>query len=68
MCQINVLLEKDNRQEMIMEQVTRLEVFPESIRVTSLFEEPKLVPDVKIREIDFLDGIVTLVPARDKNE
>ncbi|MCK5228972.1 MAG: CooT family nickel-binding protein [Desulfobulbaceae bacterium] len=66
MCQINVLLKKKDREEMLMEQVTRLEVLPEGIRIASLFEEPKLVPDVAIREIDFLDGAVILVPARDK--
>lgn len=67
MCQINVLLKKkDAEEEIIMEQVTRLEVLPESIRIASLFEEPKLVPGVAILEIDFLGGTVTLVPARDK--
>ena len=64
MCQINVLLKQDDNQKMIMEQVTKLEILPEGIRLASLFEEPQLIKDVELREIDFLDGTVTLIPSR----
>ncbi|MDA8163562.1 MAG: CooT family nickel-binding protein [Desulfobacteraceae bacterium] len=59
MCQMKVLLEQDGRQEMIAENVTFLEATPEGMRVSTLFEEPRLVKGA-LRSIDFLAGKVTL--------
>lgn len=60
MCQMKVLLEKDGRQETILENVTFLEKTPEGMRISTLFEEPRLVQGV-LKSIDFLAGKVTLV-------
>lgn len=68
MCQISAMLDKDGRQEKIMEQVTRLEVTAEGIVLRSLFEEPRLLTAVKLKEIDFLGGRLTLVAANAQEE
>ena len=56
MCQIRVVLEAKGEQETIMEDVTKLQITQEGIVVSSLFEDPKLVPGVKVKEIDFLNN------------
>ena len=60
MCQMNVVLEHDGEQEKIMDNVTHLEVTGEGVFVSTLFEEPKLVKSAWVKNIDFLDGTVTL--------
>ena len=60
MCQMNVVLEHDGEQEKIMENVTHLAVTNEGVLVSALFEEPKLVKSAWVKNIDFLDGKVTL--------
>ena len=60
MCQMSVVLEREDGQEKIMDNVTHLEVTGEGILVSTLFEEPKLVKSAWVKNIDFLDGKVTL--------
>jgi len=60
MCQMNVVLEHDGEQEKIMANATHLEVTGEGVFVSTLFEEPKLVKSAWVKNIDFLDGTVTL--------
>lgn len=60
MCQMTVLLESNGQSEVIMENVTRLEVTPEGIRVSTMFEEPRLVSGGQVKTIDFLDGRAVL--------
>ena len=60
MCQMNVVLEQDGLLEKIMENVTHLAVTGEGVLVSTLFEEPKLVKSAWVKNIDFLDGTVTL--------
>ena len=60
MCQMNVVLEHGGEQEKIMENATRLEVTGEGVLVSTLFEEPKLVKSAWVKDIDFLNGTVTL--------
>jgi predicted RNA-binding protein len=57
---MNVVLEQDGKLEKIMENVTHLAVTGEGILVSALFEEPKLVKSAWVKNIDFLDGTVTL--------
>ena len=59
---MSVVLEQAGQQEKIMENVTRLEMTPEGVSVSTLFEEPKLVPAAHVKKIDFLGGTVVLVP------
>jgi predicted RNA-binding protein len=56
MCQMKIMQEKDGQQELVMEDVSQLEVVEEGIRISTLFEEPKLIPGVTIKTIDFLSG------------
>ncbi|KPJ98488.1 MAG: hypothetical protein AMJ60_08030 [Desulfobacterales bacterium SG8_35] len=60
MCQMNVVLDHDGEQENIMNNVTLLEVTDEGVLVSTLFEEPKLVKSAWVKNIDFLNGRVTL--------
>jgi len=60
MCQMNVVLEHDGKQDKIMENVTRLEVTGEGVLVSAFFEDPKLVKSAWVKSIDFLGGTVTL--------
>lgn len=63
MCQISVFVEEEGKREMVMENVTGLEVTPGGLVLSAFFEEPKTLPDVVISRIDFLGGKVIL--ARD---
>ncbi len=60
MCQMKVMLDKEGQQELVMEDVTQLEVSEEGIRVSTFFEEPKVVSGVAVKKIDFMSGTVTL--------
>ena len=60
MCQMSVVLDNNGEQEKIMDNVTHLEVTPEGVVVSTLFEEPKLVKSAWVKDIDFLSGKVTL--------
>jgi predicted RNA-binding protein len=53
---MKIMQEKDGQQELVMEDVSQLEVVEEGIRISTLFEEPKLIPGVTIKTIDFLAG------------
>lgn len=63
MCQTNVILIKEGQSERIMEGIAKLEVLADGIRISTLFDPPKELPAVRLKEINFTDGIVTLVAA-----
>ena len=56
MCQMKIMLDKEGIQELVMEDVAHLEVVEEGIKISTLFEEPRLIPNVVIKTIDFLSG------------
>ncbi len=60
MCQISAIMERDGREETLMEGVTALEVTDDGILLSTFFEEPKLVAGAVIRRIDFLGGRLVL--------
>ena len=60
MCQMSVVVEEEGIEEMIMENVTRLQVSGSTIEVSAFFEEPLKVEAVFIHTIDFLGGKVIL--------
>jgi predicted RNA-binding protein len=60
MCQTNVLMVKNGEEELLLENVTKLEVLDDGLKVTSLFEGTKELIDVTIRSIDFAGGKVYL--------
>tara|TARA_B100001964_G_scaffold159067_1_gene174720 strand:- start:428 stop:610 length:183 start_codon:yes stop_codon:yes gene_type:complete len=53
---MKIMQDKDGQQELVMEDIAQLEVVEEGIRISTLFEEPKLIPGVTIKTIDFLAG------------
>ncbi len=60
MCQMKVVMDRDGQQELVMEDVTQLEVAEDGIKVSTFFEEPKIVSGAVVKTIDFLSGQVTL--------
>lgn len=60
MCQMSVLLEKGDTPEIVMENVSQLEVTDDGVKVSTLFEEPKVITNVQVTRIDFLNGKVFL--------
>ena len=60
MCQMSVVVEDEGVEEMVMENVTRLQVSGTTIEVSAFFEEPRKVEAVFIQSIDFLGGKVVL--------
>ena len=54
MCQMSVLLDKGDIPEIVMENVSQLEVTDDGVKVSTLFEEPKTIPDVIVTRIDFM--------------
>ncbi len=60
MCQTNAVLEKDGGEELLLENVTKLEVAEEGLRITTLFEGTTSWPKTAIRSIDFAAGKVYL--------
>ena len=62
MCQISAIMAEGGREETIMEGVTALEVTDDGIRLSTFFEEPKLLRGAVIRRIDFLGGRLVLEP------
>ncbi len=53
-------MEKDGGLELLLENVTDLEVLKDSLKITTLFEGTKSWPGVAIRRIDFSAGKVYL--------
>lgn len=60
MCQMNVLLESEGREEQVMEGASLLEAVPGGVRLSSLFDPPRLIPGVQVVKIDFLNSRVIL--------
>ncbi len=60
MCQTSAIMDKNGGQELLLENVTNLEVLSDSLQITTLFEGTKSWPGVAIRSIDFSAGKVYL--------
>jgi len=60
MCQMSIILEQNGAEETILKNAAKLIVREDGIEVSALFEEPKLIKDAVLHEIDFLDGTVKL--------
>jgi predicted RNA-binding protein len=63
-----VLVEKDNKTEKILEEVIKVEIMNNGIMVSSYFEEPKFIDNVRIKEIDCLGSTVTLLEMEKKSD
>ena len=62
MCQMRVILETKTGPELIMEEVSGLEVQPEGVVLMSLFDEPRMIVGTSVQKIDFMATLVTLSP------
>ena len=60
MCQMSIILEQDGAEETVLKNAAKLIVREEGIEVSALFDEPKIIKNAVLREIDFLDGKVKL--------
>lgn len=60
MCQTSVVMEQGGSEELLLENVTALEVIEGGLSITTLFEGQKDFSGVAIRRIDFNDGKVFL--------
>lgn len=60
MCQTRVVLEKSGDEEMLLDNVTGLEVSGDRVSITTLFEGAREYTQVEIAKIDFSAGKVTL--------
>ncbi len=60
MCHMKVVMDENGKEDVIMENVTRLQVSGTAIEVVAFFEAPIKVEEVFIQTIDFLGGKVVL--------
>lgn len=60
MCQMRVVTEKNGEEEVMLENVTSIDVLEKGIAVTTLFEGSKEITGAVIRRMDFLAGKVFL--------
>ena len=60
MCQMNVMMDKEGQQELVMEDVTQLDVVEGGIKISTFFDEPKLIPGAVVKTIDFISGTTVL--------
>ena len=65
MCQLRAVIEKDGKQETVMESITALEVVDDGVVLSTFFEDPKRIAGVAIQRIDFLGGAVVLKGSTD---
>ena len=57
---MSIMLEKGGQSEKIMDNVAKLEITDKGVQINTLFEPPQLLAGARLKEIDFLDGVVTL--------
>ena len=60
MCQTSVVMEEGSSEEMLLENVTAIQVIDNGLLIATLFEGQKEYPGVAIRRIDFNEGMVYL--------
>ena len=60
MCQTSVVMEQGDSEELLLENVTAIEVIENGLIIATLFEGQKEYPGVAIRRIDFNEGMVYL--------
>ncbi|MFZ5772641.1 MAG: CooT family nickel-binding protein [Thermodesulfobacteriota bacterium] len=62
MCQMSVVYEKNGTIKTVMENATYLEAEAGGIRISTLFEEPRVIAAAYVKKIDFMGGKVILAP------
>lgn len=61
MCQMKVVLDQDGERKKIMDNVIRLQSDADGVKISRMFEPPEVLAATRVKEIDFLDGVVVLV-------
>ncbi len=62
MCQIAAVLQEADTEQVVLENVTEIEVLGDGVKLLTMFDEPLEMEGVGIARIDFLGGRVYLVP------
>ncbi len=60
MCEMRVIVQEEGQEVLLRENITRLEMVPNGVKVSSLFEGPVELPNMTIDYIDFTVGKVVL--------
>ncbi len=60
MCQMSVVMEDTQGENLIMKNVSELKVTPTGVELSQMFERPREIQDASITRIDFLGGKVYL--------
>jgi len=60
MCQTTAIMEKNGKEEMLLENVTALEILDNGVKITTLFEGSREFADTVLQRIDFSGGKVYL--------
>jgi len=61
MCQMSIVMEKKEQKEKIIEEVTKIEITDKGIIISTFFDDPKIIVNAVIKEIDCLESTVTLL-------
>jgi len=57
---MSIILETNGQEETLLKNAAKLIVTAEGIEISALFDEPKIIKNAAVHEIDFLDGTVKL--------
>jgi len=60
MCQMKIILKQGDNEEVVLENASMLEVIGKGVKVSALFEQPKIIQGAEVHSIDFLNGRVTV--------
>jgi hypothetical protein len=60
MCQVSAYVKQGAKEELLKENVTKLELSPGGLRMSTLFEGTVDLPDLVVNHIDFSAGKVVL--------
>lgn len=60
MCQVSAYVKDDGGEQLLKENVTSLEILEQGLRLSTLFEGPAVLEDLKLRSIDFSGGRLIL--------
>ena len=62
MCQLRAVLERDGKEEVVLDSITVLDVVDDGVVLSTFFEEPMKIEGVMVQRIDFLGGTLVLQP------
>lgn len=61
MCQMSVYVENDGKEELLKENVTKMEIVGKGVRLSTLFEGAADFNDMVLQQIDFSAGRAVLI-------